>query len=64
MIIARLKARLLGIYSAYLRAEQQACTKAIENLWTKYAITALQIETEREEASKQLRAYLVELGYE
>lgn len=64
VIIARLKTRLLGIYSAYLRAEQRACTKAIENLWTKYAITARQIETEREEASMQLRAYLVELGYE
>jgi type I restriction enzyme M protein len=36
----------------------------IENLWGKYAVTARQIEAERDAASAQLQAFLVELGYE
>ena len=64
VIIARLKERLLAIYNGYLRAEQRACIEAVENLWTKYAITARQIETERDETSQKLQEFLVELGYE
>jgi type I restriction enzyme M protein len=54
----------MDTYQAYLRADQRACIKAIENLWNKYAITARDIETERDAASNQLKAFLVELGYE
>jgi|TARA_R110002073_G_scaffold11861_1_gene53257 type I restriction enzyme M protein len=64
IIIERLKSQLLGIYSRYLRAEQRAAVKSVENLWSKYAVTARQIEAEREQASQQLQAFLVELGYE
>lgn len=64
VIIERLKTRLLAIYSGYLRTEQRACIKAIENLWAKYAVTARQIEAERDQASRQLQEFLVELGYE
>lgn len=64
VIIERLKTRLLNIYHGYLRAEQRACIKAVENLWAKYAVTARQIEAERDQASRQLQAFLVELGYE
>ncbi len=64
VIIARLKQTLLNTYHAYLRADQRACIKAIENLWSKYAVTAKTIEAERDAASAQLQAFMVELGYE
>ncbi|GGB52287.1 restriction endonuclease subunit S [Oceanisphaera marina] len=64
VIIARLKALLSALYQSYLRTEQRACIKAVENLWAKYAVTAKQIEMERDTASQQLKAFLVELGYE
>jgi type I restriction enzyme M protein len=64
VIIERLRQTLLDIYQAYLRADQRACVKAIENLWGKYAVTAKTIEADRDEAAEQLQAFLVELGYE
>ncbi|MCJ7600489.1 MAG: N-6 DNA methylase [Desulfobulbaceae bacterium] len=64
VIIERLRQVLLDTYQAYLRADQLACIKAIENLWSKYAVTAKQIEAERDAASSQLKAFLVELGYD
>ena len=64
VIIERLRQMLLNTYKTYLRAEQRVCIKAIENLWSKYAITAKTIETERDTAAKQLNKFLVELGYE
>ncbi|WP_263363521.1 hypothetical protein [Candidatus Enterovibrio escicola] len=38
----------MNTYRAYLRAEQRACIKAIENLWSKFSVTAKIIEQERE----------------
>jgi type I restriction enzyme M protein len=64
VIIDRLRQTLMDIYETYLRADQRACIKAIENLWAKYAVTAKEIEAERDEASRELQAFLVELGYE
>ncbi len=64
VIIERLRQLLMNTYQAYLRADQRACIKAIENLWSKYAVTAKVIEAERDEASQQLQAFLMELGYE
>jgi len=64
VIIERLRKLLMNTYQAYLRADQRACIKAIENLWGKYAVTAKTIEAEQDEASQQLQAFLVELGYE
>lgn len=64
VIVERLGMVLFDSYRQYLRADQRACIAAIENLWNKYAVTAKQIEAEREVAAKALRAFLVELGYE
>ncbi|WP_138441208.1 type I restriction-modification system subunit M [Marinobacter alexandrii] len=64
VIIERLRDLLLNIYKGYLRAEQRACIKCVENLWNKYALTALAIESERDNASKQLQEFFEELGYE
>ena len=64
VIIARLRQVLLDTYQTYLRAYLRACIKAIENLWDKYAVTAKTIEAERDAAAKQLKTFLVELGYD
>ena len=64
IIIERLRFTLLDNYGDYLRADQRACIKALESLFEKYAVTAKTIESERDEASTQLQAFLVELGYE
>lgn len=64
VIIERLRQVLMHTYQAYLRADLRACIKAIENLWAKYAVTAKTIEQDRDEASSQLKEFLVELGYE
>ena len=63
VILARLKTQLKETYRAYLRADQRACVKAIENLWEKYAVTATSIEAKRDEASVKLQGFLAELGY-
>jgi type I restriction enzyme M protein len=64
VIIERLQQQLLVTYQNYLRGEQRACISGIENLWDKYAVTARQIEAERDAASQQLQYFLLELGYE
>ncbi len=64
VIVARLRRVLMETYEAYLRADQRACVRAIANLWSKYAVTTKTIEAERDAASAQLKAFLVELGYE
>ncbi|MCF7995021.1 MAG: type I restriction-modification system subunit M [Chromatiaceae bacterium] len=64
VIVERLRALLIETYRAYLRVDQRACIKATENLWDKYAVTAKEIEAERDAASAQLAAFFAELGYE
>ena len=64
VIVERLGKLLFESYRQYLRADQRACVAAVENLWGKYAVTAKQIEAERDEAAKALQDFLVELGYE
>lgn len=64
VIVERLGQVLFDSYRQYLRADQRACIAAIENLYGKYAVTARQIETERDNAARALQEFLVELGYE
>jgi type I restriction enzyme M protein len=64
IILERLGQVLMTSFQHYLRADQRACVAAIENLWRKYAVTAKQIEAQRDAAAEQLQAFLVELGYE
>ena len=63
-IVERLGKVLQDSYRQYLRADQRACIGSIENLWGKYAVTAKQIEAERDQAARVLQAHLMELGYE
>jgi len=64
VIVERLRKTLMDTFAAYLRADQRACVRAIENLWSKYAVTAKSIEGDRDKASAKLQEFLVELGYE
>ena len=54
---------LVGTFEA-ICCDQQACLAAIENLHSKYAVTAEEIERKRDEAAAKLKGYLKELGYE
>ena len=62
VIVERLGRLLMESYRSYLRADQRACIAAIENLWRKYAVTAKEIEVERDAASFQLQGFLKALG--
>jgi len=64
VILDRLHRLLIETYQGLLRADQRACLAALENLHAKYAVTAKQIEMNRDEAAANLQAFLEELGYE
>ena len=64
VIVQRLGETLFDSYRQYLRVDQRACVAALENLWGKYAVTAKQLEAERDAAAAAFRGFLVELGYE
>ena len=64
VIIDRLHRLLVQTYESYLRADQRACLAALENLHTKYALTASDIEQRRNAAAARLKGFLGELGYE
>lgn len=64
VIVERLRKTLMYTFAAYVRADQRACVRALENLWSKYAVTAKSIEEARNKASSKLQEFLLELGYE
>ena len=64
VILDRLHRLLIGTYEGLLRADQRACLAALENLHAKYAVTAKEIEAQRDEAAGKLKGFLEELGYE
>ena len=63
IIVRRLGKVLIASYRHYLRADLRSCVSAIENLGRKYAVTATQIEAERDLATAALQEFMVELGY-
>lgn len=63
VILDHLHRILRDTYRAYLKADQRACLAALENLYDKYAVTAADIERQRDAASEKLKGFLVELGY-
>jgi len=64
LILARFKRLLTDQFDGYLRQYQRAFIAAIENLWSKYAVTTKQILAERDQEAAQLDEFLKELGYE
>jgi type I restriction enzyme M protein len=63
VIVERVRHLLVQIYTSYLQAYQRSCLAALENLYAKYAVTAKDIEFQRDAASLKLRGYLNDLGY-
>ena len=63
VIIERLHRILVQTYESYLRADQRACRAALESLHAKYAVTAADIEQQRDAAAAKLKGFLGELGY-
>jgi type I restriction enzyme M protein len=63
VIVERLHRLLVRTYEAYLRADQRARLAALENLHSKYATTAEDIEKRRDATAKKLKGFLRELGY-
>jgi type I restriction enzyme M protein len=47
----------------YLNAEKRALVAAFEKLWDKYAVSARAIESEREATMRELKDFLMKLGY-
>ena len=47
----------------YLNAEKRALVAAFEKLWDKYAVSAREIEREREATMRELNNHLERLGY-
>ena len=64
IIVERMHQLLVQTYESYLLADQRACLAALENLHSKYAVTAEEIEKKSDKASAKLRGFLKELGYE
>ena len=64
VILDRLHRMLIQTYEGYLRADQRACSAAMENLYAKYAVTAKAIEAKRDAEAAKLKRFLAELGYE
>lgn len=52
-----------GLNTSFLHADQRACVAALENLHRKYAVTAKQIEAQRDVVAQRLAGFLAELGY-
>jgi len=64
VILERLHRLLVQTYSGYLRADQHECVISLENLYTKYAVTAQMIESRRYAGVMKMKSFLTELGYE
>jgi type I restriction enzyme M protein len=64
LILARFQQLLTEQFDGYLRQYQRAFIAAVENLWSKYAVTTKQIVAERDREAAQLNQFLKELGYE
>ena len=63
VILDRLHRLLVQTYASYLHTDQRACLAALENLHSKYATTAADIDQRRKAATEKLQGFLGELGY-
>jgi type I restriction enzyme M protein len=63
-IVDRMHQLLVQTYESYLKTDRRACIAALENLYSKYAVTAEEIEKKRNEAAAKLKGFLKELGYD
>jgi type I restriction enzyme M protein len=63
LVILQLQLDSQTIANRYLNEKKQTIIKTIENLWDKYKVSLAQIESERDEATNEIKTYLSKLGY-
>ncbi|MFA5462186.1 MAG: class I SAM-dependent DNA methyltransferase [Sulfurimonas sp.] len=63
LVINQLKLDAISIANRYLSEKKQTIIKTLENLWDKYKVSLSEIESERDEATNEIKTYLSELGY-
>jgi type I restriction enzyme M protein len=63
LVINQLKLDAMSIANRYLSEKKQTIIKTLENLWDKYKVSLSEIESERDEATNEIKTYLSELGY-
>lgn len=64
LVVDQLKKDALQIAQRYLSEKKQAIIINIENLWDKYQVSLAEIEDERDTATKEIKEFLMELGYQ
>ncbi|OHE00280.1 MAG: hypothetical protein A2W82_05340 [Sulfurimonas sp. RIFCSPLOWO2_12_36_12] len=63
LVIMQLKLDAMSISNRYLSEKKQTIIKTLENLWDKYKVSLSEIESERDEATNEIKTFLTELGY-
>jgi len=63
LILVRFRSILIERYDGYLQQYLRGCVAAVENLWSKYAVTLKTILAQRDAEAAKLDRFLVELGY-
>lgn len=64
LVADMLKSDALNFGERYLGEKKQAIIADIEKLWNKYHVSLSEIEKERDEATKAIKGFLTELGYQ
>ena len=63
LVVDMLKSDAISITKRYLSEKKQAIIADIEKLWDKYQVSLSEIEKERDEATKEIKEFLTELGF-
>lgn len=63
LVVDMLQSDAISITKHYLSEKKQAIIADIEKLWDKYQVSLSEIEKERDEATKEIKEFLTELGY-
>ena len=63
LVVLQLQLDSQTIANRYLSEKKQIIIKTLENLWDKYKVSLEEIESQRDEATKEIKTYLSELGY-
>jgi type I restriction enzyme M protein len=63
LVVLQLSLDSQNIANRYLSEKKQTIIKTLENLWDKYKVSLSEIESERDEATNEIKNYLSELGY-
>jgi type I restriction enzyme M protein len=63
LVVMQLQLDTQTIANRYLSEKKQTIIKTLENLWDKYKVSLAEIESQRDEATNEIKTFLSELGY-